>query len=386
MLIGRKITIVGAGIGGLAAALALAMRGAQVRVLEQAEELREVGAGLQISPNGAAVLHALGLGPELAQISVAANAIELRDGPSGRLVTRLPTANYHFVHRADLLAMLERAARAAGVQIKLLQQVETVTQDEGGLLLTTSQRAQCRPDLVIGADGLHSKLRAFLNGPAAPQFTGQVAWRALVPADGTAPAQATVHMGPRCHAVIYPLRGGRMLNIVGVQERDDWVAEGWSHTDDPAQLRAAFAGFAPDLRAILDRVDLVHLWGLFRHPVAPVWQNGRAAILGDAAHPTLPFLAQGANMALEDAWALAASLAARPEPEQALAAYQAARAPRTTRLVQAAAANARNFHITFPPKRWAAHAALRLAGRVAPGLVFNRLRWIYDYDVTREFE
>ncbi|KAJ55630.1 monooxygenase [Actibacterium mucosum KCTC 23349] len=386
MLIGRNITIVGAGIGGLTAALALAMRGAQVRVLEQSEALREVGAGLQISPNGAAVLHALGLGPDLAKIGVAANAIELRDGPSDRKVTLLPTTNYHFVHRADLLAMLEKAVRAAGVQIKLLQQVDTVTEDDRGLLLTTLQRAQCRPDLLIGADGLHSKVRTHLNGPSKPRFTGQVAWRALVPADQDVPAQATLYMGPGRHAVTYPLREGKLLNVVAVEERSDWVAESWSHADDPANLRAAFASFNPRLRAVLERAEQVHLWGLFRHPVAPKWHNQHAAILGDAAHPTLPFLAQGANMAIEDAWALAAALSSTPETGQALAAYQAARAPRTARLVDAAAANARNFHISFPPKRLAAQVVLRTLGRIAPQVLTNRLRWIYDYDVTREFD
>jgi len=392
MLIGRRITVLGAGIGGLAAATALAQRGAQVTVLEQTDAIREVGAGLQISPNGMAVLRALDMEAGLAAKAVRGQSVELCDYRAGRRVLSLDLTGapggYYFVHRADLVALLAEAARRAGVKIRLLHRVSDVALGPAGATLTTAQGVQVKTDMVIGADGLHSVLRGVLNGAVPPRFTGQVAWRAVVPADGAAPDPvARVHMGPGRHLVHYPLRGGRCVNIVAVEERSDWAEESWSQTDDPAHLRAAFAGFAPEVRALLERVEEVNLWGLFRHPVAANWQDGqgRAVILGDAAHPTLPFMAQGANMALEDAWVLAAMLAAEPDPATALAAYQAARRGRCDKVVEAASKNARNYHLRVPVLREAAHGVLSLAGRLAPQQVLGRFDWIYGYDAPRSF-
>ena len=225
---------------------------------------------------------------------------------------------------------------------------------------------------------MQSAVRARLNGAAKPFFTGQVAWRAVIADDG-APPEAHVYMGPGRHLVSYPLAGG-LRNIVAVEERDEWAAEGWHHQDDPANLRAAFAGFAPAPRGWLDRVTQVNLWGLFRHPVARRWHDARTAILGDAAHPTLPFLAQGANMALEDAWVLADCLSARPVPE-ALALYQTRRRARVVRVIEAANGNARNYHLRNPLARGAAHAALRLGGALAPSAALRRFAWLYGHDV-----
>lgn len=388
MLIGQKATVVGAGIGGLAAALALALRGAQVTVLEQAEAIREVGAGLQITPNGAAVLAGLGLGDGLRRIGLPGQAIALRDGVGGRAVARLPLdlapGPYNFVHRADLQGLLADAARAAGVAIRLLHRVERFDIDSGRAVLTTAAGAQVRSPLVVAADGLHSVLRRAVGPAPAPAFTGQVAWRALVQGQGPAePGQATVFMGPGRHIVRYPLRGGSLINLVAVEERAEWLAEGWSHRGDPAALRAAFAGFCPEVQALLRQVDQVHLWGLFRHPVAPLWHRGPVALLGDAAHPTLPFLAQGANMALEDAWVLADCLSNFDGIDAALTAYQAARRDRCERVVAAAAQNARNFHLSNPVLRRGAHLGLSLAGRLAPGALTRRYDWIYGYDAAR---
>ena len=386
MIDGMKIRILGGGIGGLAAATALARRGADVTVLEQAEAVREFGAGIQVSPNGAAVVNALGLGDDLSDIGTRGRAVVLRDYRQGRQVARLDLdaapGPYHFVHRGDIVARLARAARGAGARIRLLHRATDVQTDADCARVTTSNGATMQADLLIGADGLHSITRAALNGAAAPSFTGQVAWRALVPAQGTVPAEATVHMGPGRHLVSYPLRGGALINIVAVQERAGWAEEGWNHPDDPANLRAAFADFGA-ARPLLERVESCYLWGLFRHPVAEVWHKGRCAILGDAAHPTLPFMAQGANMALEDAWVLAAELDRADSIEAGLAAYQAARAARCARIVEAASRNARNYHLSFPPLRGAAHMALRAGSRLAPGRLLGRFDWIYAHDVTR---
>jgi salicylate hydroxylase len=254
--------------------------------------------------------------------------------------------------------------------------------DTGGVRLDFATGAALSAPLVIGADGLHSVLRPVLNGPAAPFFTGQVAWRATIPGDGAEPV-VQVFMGPGRHLVSYPLRGGRLRNLVAVEERRSWVAESWSQTDDPEALRAAFAGFGGPVRGWLERVEAVNLWGLFRHPVAARWTDGqgRAAILGDAAHPTLPFLAQGANLALEDAWELAAHLARQADTPAALAAWERRRRPRAEAVIAAANRNATAYHLR-PPLSGFAHLALRLGGLVAPGAALKRFAWVHGYDAT----
>lgn len=169
-----------------------------------------------------------------------------------------------------------------------------------------------------------------------------------------------------------------MVNLVAVQERGDWAAEGWAHADDPSNLRDAFSDFGDAAQAVLAQVDQVHLWGLFRHPVADQWHAPGLAILGDAAHPTLPFLAQGANLAMEDAWVLADCLATGA----GLAAYQAKRRERAAKVIGVANRNARKYHLGFPPLRGAAHLALRLGGALAPARMVHQFDWLYRYDVT----
>ncbi len=389
-LIGQRVTVLGAGVAGLAVARALALRGARVTVLEQADAVREVGAGLQVSPNGAVVLRALGLGAALEVASVRARAVELCDGLSGEVVTRLevarlrPEQGYHFVHRADLIGILLRGAEEAGVELRLLTRAASVSL-AGARPVLMLETGHEEAGLLIGADGLHSVARAALNGAAAPFFTKQVAWRALIPGDG-GEAVAEVHMGPGRHLVSYPLRGGALRNIVAVEERGAWVEEGWSLRDDPMDMRVAFERFSPRVQGWLEQVQDVWLWGLFRHEVARVWQKalpeGGVAILGDAAHPTLPFLAQGACMALEDAWVLAASLAGSDSLAAGLAAYEAARRARCVRIVAAANANARAYHLSGP-LRGLAHLGLRLGGAVAPNLALSRFDWLYGADVTK---
>jgi salicylate hydroxylase len=390
-LIGQEVTVVGAGVAGLAVARALALRGASVTVLEQADAIREVGAGLQISPNGAAVLRGLGLQGALDAASMRGQAVELIDGPSGEGVVRLdlarlrPGQGYHFLHRADLIGLLLHAATEAGVTLRLLSRIEAVdlAGTKPAVLLEGGQRLET--SLLIGADGLHSRLRTALNGAETPFFTGQVAWRAVIAAEPGAQPVAEVHMGPGRHLVSYPLRGGTLRNIVAVEERSRWAEESWTLRDDPMDLRLVFAGFSPRVRGWLDQVEDPWLWGLFRHPVADHWtkslSDGAVAILGDAAHPTLPFLAQGASMALEDAWILADALARHDSVAAGLAAYQAARKPRTTRIVAAANANARAYHLSGLP-RLVGHTGLRLLGRMSPGTMLSRFDWLYGHDVT----
>ena len=390
MLIGQRVTVLGAGVAGLAVARALALRGAVVTVFEQSDAIREVGAGLQVSPNGACVLRALGLERALTAASVRAQAVELRDGLDGGLVTRLavgrlrPEQGYHFVHRADLIALLLAGVREVGVDLRLLCRAASVDLDGTRPVVVFEDGTRHEADLLIGADGLHSLTRAALNGKVAPFFTGQVAWRAVIAGDGGA-AVAEVHMAPGRHLVSYPLRGGAQRNIVAVEERRQWVEESWSLRDDAVEMQLAFKDFSPRVRGWLEAVEDVWLWGLFRHPVAKVWQRampeGAVAILGDAAHPPLPFLAQGAAMGLEDAWVLAAALAAHDSFGAGLAAWQAAREGRCARIVEASSRNARAYHLGGAA-RLVGHAGLRLGGWLAPDLALRRFDWLYGHDVT----
>ncbi len=378
----RNVIVVGAGIGGLAVATALARQGVAVTLYEKAPRIAEVGAGLQISPNGLAVLQALGIEEALERAgAVRATSVVLEDYKAGAEVarldlTRLQEQKYLFVHRHDLITLLAKAAKQAGVTLELGQEVTGI---EPGALpevqLGTGQTV--RAEAVICADGIHSVGRGVVSPGSTAAFTGQVAWRATVPAQDSAP-EARVTMGPGRHLVRYPLKAGALMNIVAVQERDAWAEEGWHHADDPANLQTAFADFGGSAGDLLRRVEAVSLWGLFRHPVAATWRAGNVALLGDAAHPTLPFLAQGANLALEDAWVLATCLMDGRADQ-----YQEMRRPRATRVIDAASGNARKYHLKNGPVRQLAHLGLSLGSRLAPGLMMRQFNWLYGYDVTK---
>lgn len=355
-----KVTILGAGVAGLATATALASAGWQVTVLERAGALADVGAGLQVAPNGARVLRALGLGPALDAASLRGRGVVLKD-MAGDPVLRMSLAgrDWHLIHRADLIALLAEGARKAGAELHF------------------GVQGQPRGALTIGADGLHSDTRRLLNGSDMPHFSGHVAWRAIIPDDGADPV-SEIHMGPKRHLVSYPLRGGTLRNIVAVEERSGWVEESWTHRDPTDALPRAFAQFGPRVRGWLDAVKNPYLWGLFLHPVAERWYGNGAILAGDAAHPTLPFMAQGANMALEDAWVLSRCLIAGDRGPR----YQVLRRDRCVRIVKAAATNARAYHLSGPVAKMA-HAALRIGGRIAPEAPMRRFDWIYGYDAVQ---
>lgn len=392
---GREIAVIGAGLGGLAAALALAARRARVTVYEQAPALVEAGAGIQVAPNGVAVLEALGLRDAAEAVASVPEAVELRDWRAGRTVARLPLGQacvarygrpYWQFHRADLLGVLAAAVAEAGIALRLGSRIAEVAPTADGLRLRPEAGPEAAAELVVAADGVRSAVRAAHFGGTEPRFTGHVAWRGLVPADrlapGLVPAGACVTMGPGRHLVTYPLRRGRLVNFVAVEARAAWTAEGWTAPDDPDRLRHAFAGWGGAAAALTAAVDETFLWGLFDHPPLPEWSRGRIALLGDACHPMLPFLAQGATMAFEDAWVLAAELDTAAAPEAGLMAYEARRRPRATRAQRAAARSGRLYHLAPGPGA-IARLGLAAASALAPGLMLGRFDWLFGGDETR---
>lgn len=385
----QNFTVAGGGIAGLAVSLGLARQQACVTVLEQAEAIKEVGAGLQISPNGLKVLDALGVGDAIRASGIEAQAVELRDYRRPGVIAEVKLrrgggeTGYYFVHRADLINILASAAREAGVKVRLLQKVDSVTLD-AALNMKMRCGPEFQPEVLIGADGVRSVVRPAINGSEAPFFTGQVAWRAIVPnVIGQGPV-ARVYMGPKRHMVVYPLRDGSMLNVVAVKERAQWAAEGWTQPDDPSNLRASFHDFGNDVQQLLAQISDVNVWGLFRHPVAEKWHTGAAVLVGDAAHPTLPFLAQGANMALEDAYALTAALGKEGSVADAFAIYQSVRRNRAAKVIEAANGNAWKYHLSSAPLRIGAHVGMGLISRLAPQKLVGSFDWLYGYDITQE--
>lgn len=379
----RNAIVVGAGIGGLACATALARKGVAVRLLEQAPEIVEVGAGLQISPNGLAVLQALGLEDAISRSgAVTARGVVLADYKQGRQVaqldlTRMKNRRYLFLHRHSLVQVLAQAAQAARVSIEFGAKVLSVRPGRVPEVELADGSA-ARAEVIVCADGVHSVARQAVSPGAESRFTGQIAWRATVPAHQPEPV-VCVTMGPGRHLVNYPINDGRSMNIVAVQERDAWASEGWHHADDPDHLRAAFADFGGAAKSLLQQVQEVNLWGLFRHPVVETWHKGHVALLGDAAHPTLPFLAQGANLALEDAWVLSDCLTSGKNPDR----YQGLRHARVAKVIDAASKNAWKYHLPEGPVRSLAHIGLGLGSKLAPGMMMRQFDWIYGHDVTR---
>lgn len=388
-----RILIAGGGIGGLTAALALLRRGFEVEVHEQAQVLREVGAGVQISPNGARVLFELGVGEAVAAISSETRGKEIRLWNSGEawpIADVLAEAKqrygypYFTVYRPDLLAALEAALRqAAPGALRLGHKVEGFEEGEG-VRLRFADGTTASGDVLIGADGIHSVVRRQLWGEPAARFTGLLAWRGVIPM-GRLPAHmdrpvGSNWVGPGRHVVHYPLRRGELMNFVGVVEGVDWQVESWTAQGTQAELHRDFAGWHPDIHAMIDAIGTPFRWAFLARDPLPVWGRGRVSLLGDACHPSLPFMAQGAVMAIEDGFILARALAEIDDPEAALRRYEDARRDRTARVVLGSSANTKRFH--NPELAHAAGAATYVAREFAVPVMLERTEWLYTYDVT----
>lgn len=389
-----RIAIIGAGIGGLATAAALLQRGFEVQIYEQAAALGEVGAGIQMTPNAAKILRALGVQEGLDRFGFRPQAIYGLNWRTGAESFRTPLlgycdrvygADYYQIHRADLHMMLR--ALVPPERIHLGHRCAHVEQDGARARIAFENGEIAEADLVIGADGIRSAIRAQFFSQADPSYTGCMCWRAVVPLD---PADrdlvlpgSSMWFGPRGHVVTYYVRGGTAVNIVAIHQTDRWEAESWSIPSTREELCATYEGWHPRLLALLGRTQEVFKWGLFDRDPMTRWTQGCVTLLGDAAHPMLPFLSQGAAMAIEDGYVLARALAEVPGSLAAqLAAYEADRRPRTARVQLAARARGESYHEASRVRqllRDAMHRLRALRGAHASGLQAD---WVYAYDAT----
>lgn len=371
-LVTRRILIAGAGIGGLAAALSCARQGCEVTVLEAAAEFGEVGAGIQLGPNAMKVLAALGLGAQVHAVASFPESIVIADAASGKPISRMLLGNavrerygqaYVSLHRADLHAILLDAARSAGVQLVVNQSLSKYEQTTQEIQLLDAD-VPYKSDALIGADGLWSQVRQQLLQDGAPRATGHAAFRALLPAASMPQALRTPHVrtwwARDVHVVSYPLRGGSLWNLVVLaeipghmkQQLSQQISSGWNLSVSHDDVMRLFKRIEPELQALLEagaaQTGAWKRWNLFDRPPLKATQmaQGRVALLGDAAHPMLPYLAQGAAMALEDAWVLGQSLSAGADVRLALQRYAQLRASRNARVVQTAQRNGRIFHVS----------------------------------------
>jgi salicylate hydroxylase len=384
-----SVAVIGGGIGGLAAALSLLRAGIDVEVFEQAAAFGEIGAGIQIGPNAARILHRLVPAPALTAQAVRPLAVHQRRWDDGRMLQQAPLGDaveqafgapyYHF-HRADLLAALASALPPERVHLRH----RLVGLDDRGDRVEArfENGTKIAAAALIGADGIHSAVRSALFGPERPRFTGCIAYRGLVPAGRLAPLALPVvsnnWMGPGQHFVHYFVAGGRLVNFIGVIEQGSWTRESWTDRGERADVLAAFGKWHRQVCSIIEAVDETFIWALFDRAPLPRWSVGRVSLLGDACHAMLPFMAQGAGQAIEDGAALAACLRKFGESHarEALRLYETLRLPRATRLQELSRVNKTRFHMPDGPGQVARDAELATRGDRS----IAAMTWLYGHD------
>lgn len=393
---GSRVLIAGAGIGGLTAALALLKRGFDVDVYEQATALGDVGAGLQISANGTRVLYALGIGDEAAQLACAPSGKEVRlwnTGQSWKLfdLGAESVQRYGFpyltVYRPDLHGVLANAVRREKADaIHLNARCIGFDADGDTVVLRFEDGNEAAGHALIGADGVHSRVRQGLSGADRPVFSGCMAWRGVIPI-GRLPERlrrsvGTNWIGPGGHVIHYPLRRGELMNFVGIVERSDWRIESWSARGTTSECAQDFRNWHDDVHALIGNIETPFKWALMGRPLLERWTVGRVALLGDACHPMLPFLAQGAVMAIEDGFILSRCLERyRDDVELALARYQSVRKDRTQRTVRGSAENTQRFH--NPLLADPVEAKEYVDREWSEQRIRERYEWLFTYDVGK---
>jgi salicylate hydroxylase len=385
-----KIAIVGGGIGGLSAALHLLHAGFDVQVYEQAPRIGEIGAGIQISPNASRLLVRLGLEPALDKVGVRPQAVHQRRWDDGRTLQRAPIGDavetafgapyYHF-HRGDLAELLGAAVPPERVHVghRLVE-----LEQKGERVVARFENGQStEADLLVGADGIHSRVRHLLFGPEKPRFTGCVAWRGLVPVERIRHLDIEIAshnwMGPDGHFVHYWVAGCQFMNVVCIAEHGTWTSESWTSRGEVADALARYEGWHPSVRTLIAAFPETFIWALHDRLPLPRWSDGRVTLLGDACHPMLPFMAQGAAQSIEDGGALASLLKAMPDDVPgALRRYEEIRKPRATRLQEASANNRKRFHLPDGPEQQARDQAMASSGDRS----IANIGWLYSHDAS----
>lgn len=389
---GHSIAVVGAGIGGLTTALALARQGHAISLIERRTGFSEVGAGLQLSPNASRILIKLGLGPALRRVVTQPRRVVVRSIGSGRQIGEIALgsfmqdrfeAPYWVAHRADLQTILLDAVRSEPtIRLVMGRMVEDIQDepDHATLTWTTANgtRDSLKADAIIGADGVWSKVRRALGDAVPPTFRGYIAWRATLDR-GTAPAELAgdetgLWLGSQGHVVHYPIAGGRLINVVAIENSAEPV-EGWAAPGKAGHLLARYSAAAPALRELLAKPEEWLRWSLFDRPVQRL-ARGRIALLGDAAHPVLPFLAQGAALAIEEAATLASLLGhGSADVPQVLSAYEAQRLKRARRVQGEARTNGRIYHAGA----LVAFGRNQVMRHLGPEGMTRRYDWLYGF-------
>lgn len=392
-----RVAIIGGGIGGLAAALALERRGAETIVCEQSAELSEIGAGINLTPNAVKALRALGLDGETEAIGWGSEFLVIRSWKSGRYISQIRRGDFRrtfgapnlTVHRADLLNVLSGALKTT--EIRLGARCVAVDAGARGATARFADGSAVEADIVVGADGIHSAVRGSLFGALEPRFTGCICWRGMVPADAVPPdintEDGTIWMGPHGHVVHYRVRRGELLNIVAHIDSDAWTEESWTRQCGVEEVMETYAKWNPALTRLYPLSTRWYKWALYDREPLEIWSKGRATLLGDSAHSMLPYLGQGAGMAIEDAVVLAAMVARHADDlSAALTAYERIRAPRAKAAVLGSRARAKENHLASPWQRFKRDIKLMLRDRFGVDRTAFKVAWLYGYDVGKEME